>query len=301
MDIGFSDAGFEVVWANDHNQDACDTYRRQIGAEVVCADVATMSPSGMPDTDIIIGGFPCQGFSFAGNRKLDDSRNVLYRHLVRCVGDKKPIAFVAENVTGLLTIGGSDRTMRMIIKAFESKGYVVNWEILNACRMGVPQERKRVFIVGIRRDIGIEPTLPDHDDVKTTMKDVLWGLPEPDHDDVFWGSFSSQFMSRNRWRGWDEPSFTVIAKPDKAPLHPSSPPMIQVSKEQWKFGAGKTRRMSWREVAMIQTFPKGMEFSGSLSSKYHQIGNAVPCKLAERVAANLIRDLAGKGRKSLFS
>ena len=298
MDIGFEQAGFDVVWATDHNKDACETHGWWSEAEIVCSDVEDLKPSSMPDTDVIIGGFPCQGFSLAGNRDLDDSRNILYRHLVRCIGVKQPRAFVAENVPGLATIGGSSRAFKMILRDFENQGYDVTSGILDASRLGVPQERKRLIIVGIRKDIGREPTLPAHDNTVATMRDALWGMADPNSDDVFRGSFSSQFMSRNRWRGWDLPSYTVIAKPDKAPLHPSSPPMIQVSQEKWKFGKGDTRRVSWVEASLLQTFPKDMRFAGGLSSRYRQVGNAVPCAMARKIASNLLVDLNGKNLKA---
>jgi DNA (cytosine-5)-methyltransferase 1 len=105
MDIGFHQAGFDVVWANDIDSDACQTHRNWSSADVVCGDVKSLVPSLMPSVDVITGGFPCQGFSLSGPRKVDDSRNILYRHFVRCVEEKKPKAFVAENVKGLLTLG----------------------------------------------------------------------------------------------------------------------------------------------------------------------------------------------------
>ena len=295
MDIGFSNAGFEVVWATDFDKDACETYHRWSGLKPVCADISELDISTIPDIDVIVGGFPCQGFSMAGNRNVDDSRNLLYKNFVECVSKKKPLAFVAENVSGLLTIGGSNEIAKRIMAAFSREGYSVNWVVLKASRMGVPQDRKRLIIVGIRSDVDVFPTLPVHDDVITTMRMVLWGLDKPEHDDIFWGSFSSQFMSRNRVRGWDEPSFTVIATSCQTPLHPSSPPMVRIGKEKWEFGEGETRRMSWREAALIQTFPASLEFSGNISSKHRQIGNAVPCKLAERVARCLLSDLSGHG------
>ena len=291
MDIGFRDAGFNVIWASDYDKDSCETHRKWSGSEIVCADVATLDPDKMPDTDVILGGCPCQSFSFAGNREVDDSRSLLYRHFVRCVKKKKPLAFVAENVKGILTIGGTMDIVRGIVTTFVKEGYTVGWKVLDASRLGVPQDRKRLIFVGIRDDLDITPTLPDNDDRITVMRDVLWGLAKPEDNDIIQGSFSSRFMSRCRTRGWDEPSFTVIATSCQAPLHPSSPPMIWVSKDKWKFGEGETRRMSWREAALIQTFPADLEFSGKLSSKYRQIGNAVPCKMAERVAKCLLTDL----------
>lgn len=295
MDIGFRDAGFEVVWANDYQKDACETHRKWSGSEIVCADVADLDPAMMPDADVILGGFPCQGFSLAGNREVDDSRNLLYRHFVKCVSVKKPLAFVAENVKGILSIGGSKRVARAIVSAFMKEGYFVRCKLLNASGFGVPQERMRMVFVGIRDDLDVMPTLPVPDETGATLKSAIWGMGKPDECDLCKSPFSSRYMSRNRWKGWDETSFTILAMANQAPLHPSSPRMVQVGKDEWKFGDGETRRMSWRETALVQTFPRELEFSGSLTSKYRQVGNAVPCKLAERVARCLKDDLEKGG------
>jgi DNA (cytosine-5)-methyltransferase 1 len=286
MDIGFRDAGFDVVWANDYDKDACETHRLWSGSDVICADVADLDPKGMPDSDVITGGFPCQGFSMAGPRKIDDSRNALYKHFVRCVEEKHPKAFVAENVKGILTIGDG-AIIKAIIADFSDKGYSLSCELLNASDYLVPQDRYRVIIVGIRKDIDAVFSFPEKYARVVTMSDAIGGMPAPDPDDICSAPYSSRYMSRNRRRNWNQPSFTIPAMAKQAPLHPSSPEMSFVSKDLWRFGSGETRRLSWVEAAAIQTFPAGMQFSGDLTSKYKQIGNAVPPKLAEIIARRL--------------
>ena len=106
LDMGFERAGFRTIWANDFDPDACKTHEQWSTAKVVCGDVAKIDAATIPDADIMLGGFPCQGFSLSGPRKIDDSRNVLYKHYVRIVKAKKPLMFVGENVKGLLTMGG---------------------------------------------------------------------------------------------------------------------------------------------------------------------------------------------------
>ena len=105
LDIGFERAGFKTVWANDFDSDACKTHKSWSSAEVVCGDISKIDINTIPKTDIILGGFPCQGFSLSGPRKIDDSRNVLYKYYVKIVKEKKPMMFVGENVKGLLTMG----------------------------------------------------------------------------------------------------------------------------------------------------------------------------------------------------
>ena len=300
MDIGFEKAGFHVVWANDIDKDACETHRRWSSAEVVCADVCAVGATAMPRTDVIVGGFPCQGFSLGGPRQVDDGRNVMYRHFVRCVGHHRPLAFVAENVQGILSIGGGTAVVRKIMGDFEDLGYVVVNQTLDASRHGVPQERLRVIFVGLLKDaFGIAGgeelgdyespfRFPEDDDGRSPMSGVLAGIPDPDPADVCMDRFSPRYMSRNRRRDWMEPSFTIPAMAKQVTLHPSSPPMRKVGKDAWEFGDGETRRLSWREAALVQTFPAGLEFAGDLRSRYRQVGNAVPCALAERVARRLM-------------
>ena len=289
LDLGFEAAGFTTVWANDFNKDACETFRMwNPAAEVVCGDIGQVDSADIPDTDIILGGFPCQGFSLSGPRRLDDSRNKLYKHYVRIVREKQPAAFVGENVKGLLTMGGG-QIMDAIIAEFSECGYDVHYKLLNAKVYGVPESRERVIIVGFRRDLGIsEFTYPEPSGELVTLREALSDIPEPDDDDVCDAPYSSRFMSRNRKRDWDEVSFTIPAMAKQVPLWPGSPDMVKVSKDQWEFGSeGVTRRLSWQEAAAVQTFPRDMEFAGNLTSVYAQIGNAVPCKLGEAVALQI--------------
>lgn len=290
LDMGFENAGFRTLWANDFDQDACNTHAKWSNATIVCGDIGKVDFSSIPDADVIAGGFPCQGFSLAGPRKIDDSRNVLYRYFVKLVEIKKPLVFVAENVKGLLTLGDG-AIVEAIIADFESKGYIVTPTLVNAADYGVPQDRMRVIIVGIRKDIDYhfsfpEPTTPTH----ITLKEAIGDMPKPKAKDICSAPYSSRYMSRNRKRGWDEVAFTVPAMAKQVTLYPGSPDMIKLGPDEWVFGEkGITRRLSYREAAAIQTFPKDMEFCGDLTSKYKQIGNAVPVKLAEAVATEIYK------------
>lgn len=284
LDIGFERAGFKTVWANDFNKDACDTFRRWSDAIVVCGDIGKISEDDIPDTDIILGGFPCQGFSLSGPRKLDDSRNSLYKHYVRIVKAKRPLAFIGENVKGLLTMGGG-QIIEAIVEAFSDCGYDVRYKLLNAKHYGVPEDRERVIIVGFRKDLGIDEFVyPEPSDSLVTLREALKDVPAPNAGDVCMAPYSSRYMSRNRKRGWDEVSYTIPAMAKQVTLWPGSPDMVKIDKDVWQFGDGETRRLSWQEAAAIQTFPVDMKFCGDLTSVYKQIGNAVPCNLAEAVA-----------------
>lgn len=282
--MGFKSAGIDVIWANDFDKNACETYKKWSDAEVVQGDIAKVDFSTIPPSDIILGGFPCQGFSLAGPRKVDDSRNVLYQHFVKLVELKKPLVFVAENVKGLLTLGGG-AVIDKIISDFSEAGYNVSYRVLDAEYYGVPQYRPRVILIGTRKDIGEADVFSyiKKSDKIVTLREAIGDLPEPDAEDVCEAPYSSRYMSRNRKRGWDEVSFTIPAMAKQVALHPSSPDMVKLEPDSWKFGEGKTRRLSYREAAVIQGFPFEMEFSGNLTEKYKQIGNAVPVKLGRAI------------------
>lgn len=295
LDLGFEQAGFKTIWANDFEKDACKTHQNWSKAKVVCGDIAKVDVTEIPDSDIILGGFPCQGFSLSGPRKIDDSRNVLYKHYVRIVKAKQPKIFVGENVKGLLTMADG-RIFEAIKEEFSECGYNVFSQLLNASDFGVPQDRERVIIVGIRKDLNIEDfSIPIPKNKHMTLREALAGMPEPEADDICNAPYSSRYMSRNRKRGWDEVSYTIPAMAKQVTLHPSSPDMEKLDTDLWKFGDdGKTRRFSWQEAAVIQTFPRDLKFEGDLVSKYKQIGNAVPVKLAESVATLIYAILTTK-------
>lgn len=288
LDMGFERVGFKTIWANDFDKDSCKTHQNWSKAKIVCGDISKIDSASIPDSDIILGGFPCQGFSLSGPRKIDDSRNVLYKHYVRVVREKQPLIFVGENVKGLLTMGDG-KIIEAIISEFSDCGYDVFLQLLNAKHFGVPQDRERVIIAGFRKDLNIKHfEIPVPKDLHTTMREALAGMPEPDPDDICMAPYSSRYMSRNRKRGWDDVSYTIPAMAKQVTLYPGSPDMVKLGTDHWEFGKeGVTRRFSWQEAAAIQTFPRGTKFYGDLTSKYKQIGNAVPVKLAEYVAIHL--------------
>lgn len=167
MDLGFLHSGFDIVWANDFFEEAVNSYKKNIGNHVVKGDITQIPSEDMPDEiDVVIGGFPCQGFSVANTRRsMEDKRNFLYKEMLRVISDKKPLFFVAENVKGIMSIEGG-KVFEMIKSDFENLtdkdgnkiGYKVDAKILNAAEYGVPQARERVVIIGNR--LGLENPYP---------------------------------------------------------------------------------------------------------------------------------------------
>jgi len=285
LDMGFENQGFSTIWANDIDKDACLTHQSWSKAEVICGDITKINFNDIPNSQVITGGFPCQGFSLAGPRKIDDKRNILYRYFVKLVEEKQPLCFVAENVKGILTLGDG-AIIEAIIEDFSEKGYNVFPNLVNAADYGVPQDRWRVILMGFKKELGIKKyKFPEPFPERITLKQILQNFPEPKPEDLCMAPFSSRYMSRNRKRNWNDVSYTIPAMSKQVAIHPSSPDMRKIGEDHWEFGEkGKTRRFSWQEAAAIQTFNKELYFQGNLTSKYKQIGNAVPVKLAEVIA-----------------
>ncbi|MGA9230802.1 MAG: DNA (cytosine-5-)-methyltransferase, partial [Exiguobacterium oxidotolerans] len=249
-----------------------------------------------PDCDLILGGFPCPGFSSAGPRLIDDERNFLYIHFIRAIIQTRPKVFVAENVKGLLTLGNGE-VAKQIIEDFASAGYNIKYQLVNARDYGVPQLRERVFIIGVREDIDFEYEFPEptHGPSRqyeyVTLADAISDL-HPNPSDVYSGGFSSMYLSRNRKKEWVDQAFTIQASGRQAQLWPGGDRMMKIGKDEWKL-VGENRRMSVRESARIQTFPDWWEFydggnmntqlNNRLDKQYKQIGNAVPVLLALRI------------------
>lgn len=292
---------FHTIFANDFFAEAAQSYELNFPKHVLIDNNDIRKIRDFPNADIVLGGFPCPGFSEAGPRLIDDERNFLYLHFIRCLLQSKPAVFVAENVKGMMTLGKGE-VFRQIVQDFSAAGYRVYHKLLNASHFGVPQIRERVFLVGIRTDLDYEYRFPTETHGEgmflkpvVTLKDSIWDLrdnPGP----FFTGSFSSIYMSRNRKKSWDEPSFTIQASGRHAPIHPDGEPMERVGKNEFIFTDGEenNRRLSVKEIARIQTFPDWFEFSQGTNSKrsengrldlvYKQIGNAVPVQLARVVA-----------------
>ncbi|MBO3424749.1 DNA cytosine methyltransferase [Clostridium perfringens] len=160
MDLGFIRAGFDIIWANDFFKEATDTYKLNIGNHIVYGDITNIKSDEIPNNpDVVIGGFPCQGFSIANTkRSMKDKRNFLYKEMLRIIEDKKPKFFVAENVKGILSIENG-KVFKMIKSDFENLGYKVDYKLLNAAEFGVPQNRERVIIIG--NNIGKKNRFPE--------------------------------------------------------------------------------------------------------------------------------------------
>ena len=331
LDLGFKKAGFDIVWANEFDKTIWETIEYNF-PEVL---LDKRSITGIPSTDIplthgIIGGPPCQSWSEAGAlRGLQDPRGKLMLEYARVLKDKEPLFFLAENVSGIL-MRRHEEAFSFILNKFRELNYNITYRLLNVKHFGVPQDRKRVIIVGYHKKLGQEFVFPQPDKQVLTLEDAILDLKDSarpaseknranqqmliENHEYMNGGFSTIYMSRNRVRGWDEPSFTIQAGGRHAPIHPQAPKMVLIGKDKRVFPQGKEylyRRLSVRECARIQTFPDDFIFKyKSIADGYKMVGNAVPVEFAKRIAQKIYKDISnylisqesvsGKGNGQIF-
>lgn len=285
FDLGLVQSGHTIIWANDIDSDACDTYHKNIGDHIVCDDIANIDINLIPNADVIIGGFPCQGFSIANkSRSIDDDRNKLYKQFVRVVAGKQPKYFLAENVRGILSLDNG-KAIKKIINDFKLLGYNVQYQLFNMANYGVPQTRQRVIIAGTRANVKhkfIYPEPTHEKDRWVSISDALKGFPEPkDSNNSIPNHIYSKYKVTNR-------NFTGHRKTD-----PNKPSPTILARGNGKGGVcaiqhpNNHRRMSVRESSTIQTFPMDFIFSGKMNSMYRQVGNAVPVLFAKYLGDQL--------------
>lgn len=319
LDLGFHKAGFTTIAANEYDKKICPTFRENFpDVNLIEGDIRKIDSSEFPDDIVgIIGGPPCQSWSEAGTLKgIEDARGQLFFEYIRILQAKRPMFFVAENVSGMLA-NRHAAAVKGFLEKFDEAGYDVVYKLLNANDYDVAQDRDRVFYIGFRKDLNVRDfEYPKPCEYKPVLRDCIWDLRDsvipakphnktngnacaiPNHE-YYTGAFSPIFMSRNRVRSWDEPGFTVQASGRQCQLHPQAPKMIKIEKNLQKFVAGQEhlyRRMSVREVARLQGFPDDFKFLyEDLDYGYKMIGNAVPVNLAYYVALQIKKALNAKG------
>lgn len=320
LDLGFAKAGFHRVWANDFDVDAQKIFKLNLG-NIDGRDIRDVSADEIPECDIVTAGFPCQPFSNAGNRKgVHDSRGLLYQECLRIVEAKKPKVFLFENVKGLMSSKYVDgrNLVDVIVSDLNDIGYDVNYQVLNASDYGVPQNRQRLIMIGVRKELGIHFQFPPKESKEgLTLRNVILNIPADAPNQVDWplspqalsmienipqgGSWKSvpyeklapRFKRiRDNMQRYHSPNFyrrfsldeingtiTASAQPENCGIvHPLY-----------------NRRYTIREIARIQTFPDDFLFvddsTKNITAMYKVIGNAVPVKLAEAVAKAIMQQV----------
>jgi len=311
LDLGFGKSGFKIVFANEYDETIWQTYEANHSCKLDKRDIRTIKSTEVPSCDGIIGGPPCQSWSEAGSlRGINDSRGQLFFDYIRILKDKRPKFFLAENVVGMLS-SRHTASVEHIKRLFESAGYNLSITLINVADYGIPQDRKRVFFIGIRKDLGFTFQFPKATNKYYTLEKAIGDLKDTavpalaknktnhnvkvSNHEYFVGSFSTIFMSRNRVRQWDEVGFTVQATGRQAQLHPQAPKMIFIEKDKREFVKGKEhlyRRMTIRECARLQTFPDDFIFYyNELENGYKMVGNAVPYTMAKIIATAIKKQI----------
>lgn len=314
LDLGFEQAGFIVAWANEYDSSIWRTFEHNFKHSVLDKrSIVEIPSSDIPDAFGIIGGPPCQSWSEAGSQRgINDNRGKLFYEYIRILRDKQPLFFLAENVSGILH-PQHKYAFESILKEFADVGYNVTYDLLNANDYGTPQERWRVIIIGYHKKSGLSFSPPSALAQKPVLKDAIYDLRKakaakpmnkahgdalevPNHE-YMTGGFSTIYMSRNRVRSWDEPSFTIQAGGRHAPMHPQAPKMKFIEQNVRVFVPGKEhlyRRLSVRECARIQSFPDDFIFKyDHVADGYKMVGNAVPVSFARHLAQKIMSDLKG--------
>jgi DNA (cytosine-5)-methyltransferase 1 len=310
LDLGFAKAGFTIKWANEFDSEIWETFEKNHPTTTLDKrSITEISSSEIPDCIGIVGGPPCQSWSEAGaQRGINDSRGKLFFDFIRILKDKQPAFFLAENVSGMLAYKHRP-ALSNILRSFELAGYGVHYKLLNVKHYDVPQDRRRVIFVGFRKDLNIVFNFPLGNRKVPTLRNAIGDLKDsslpaidgnrpnigtcaiPNHEHMI-GGFSTLYMSRNRVRSWDEPSFTIQAGGRHAPIHPQAPKMLFIEQNKRVFVPGKEneyRRLSIRECARIQTFPDDfIFFYNNVATGYKMVGNAVPPNFAYSLAKQVL-------------
>lgn len=311
--LGFHNAGFEHVLLNEFDKSACETLEannksNNLGWNIVEGDIHNISFEAYKgNVDVIQAGFPCQAFSYAGkSRGFADTRGTLFFEFARAIQEVQSKIAIGENVRGLVK-HDQGRTLTTMLNTLDELGYKVAWRILRAQYLDVPQKRERLIMFAVRKDLELPILFPKENDYFINMRQALencpaspgqqypakkkavmelvpeggnWhDLPEDIQREYMGGSYKlpGGKTGMARRMSWDEPCLTLTCAP--------------AQKQTERCHPSKTRPLTVREYARIQTFPDTWEFKGNMSAQYKQIGNAVPVNLGYHVARCVLASL----------
>ncbi|MFT8835560.1 MAG: DNA cytosine methyltransferase [Acetobacter sp.] len=276
----FKKLPFEIIWANEINKAACNTYRKNIGSHIVEGDIWENINKIPEYADVVIGGFPCQDISVNGKGAgIKGKKSSLYRAMVEVIARQKPKIFVAENVKGLL-MKHHRNALEQVLKDFSQLGYDVTYHLYHSADYGVAQTRERVMIVGTRNNVSPfsipSPILtPEKYVTAFDILDDLSLIDENPNINHIWSRASRSPEQGDRRLLAERPGYTM-----RAECHGNI---------HWHYS--QPRRISMREAARIQSFPDNFVFHSGLREMERQIGNAVPPVLAWHVAKAVLRSL----------
>lgn len=312
--LGFENAGIRHILLNEYDKNAVATLKaNRPDWNIIHDDVENLDFKKWHEKiDVVQGGFPCQSFSYAGNKRgFEDTRGTLFYEFARCIKEVKPKIAVGENVKGLLR-HDKGRTLSTMVNVLQEIGYRVAYKVLKSQYHDVPQKRERLIIIGIRNDLDLPIFFPKEKNYIISIKDALENCPKSigqEYSDYkkrimemipeggYWKDLpvgiQKEYMKKSfyhsggktgmaRRLSWDEPSLTLTCSPSQ--------------KQTERCHPSETRPLTIREYARIQTFPDEWKFEGSVTSQYKQIGNAVPVNLGYHLGRAVIKMLNNERR-----
>ena len=318
MDLGFTQAGFEVIWANEWNKVACKTYRHNFGDHIICGDIREISSDDVPDCDVIIGGPPCQGFSVAGKMDPNDTRNQMVWEFCRIVLAKRPQFFVMENVAALGQNPKFNLLHDDLIRTFMEEGYTVTYKVLNSKDYETPQSRERFFIIG---SLGVPVVFPEPILKTISVREAIADLQPPKQQTCVAkiticpnpvlrkSPYTGMLFNGARPLNLEKPSCTLVAS-----MGGNRTPIVEQNllnnpqAKSWVasiYNLIKTnrviptdvpsyiRRLTVAECARLQGFPDDFIFIGAFTKQYRQIGNSVPPPLAKHIGLSVMGSING--------
>ncbi len=299
-DIGMRQAGIGSLFANDISESACALYDRVVEPSVI-QHKPVQEIMKFPKSDILVGCYPCQGYSQGGRRNPEDGLNYFYRDFDRALRQIRPLAFIVENVSGMRQSHNFSLLNNQITR-FRMAGYSVGYAVLDAADFGLAQRRRRIFIVGIRSSEKKRFEFPDPSHgpkaprPHRSMREAIWHLRDAPKGSFNEEPFHWYYLSRNRRHEWEDLSPCVVANWRHTALHPDSPSLEKVGKDAWRFTTAEpARRFSYLECAALQGFPHPERFDVCrVEQRFTAIGNAVPPPLFAAVANQLVATLEGE-------
>lgn len=303
--LGYKLAGFKELLAVEWDDNAVETFRLNFPeVPVYHGDIAKLTSeecmrlaglTGPRQLDVFDGSPPCQGFSTAGKRKFDDPRNSLFKEFARLLTDLQPKAFVMENVTGMVK-GYMKQAYLTIVKTLRDCGYRCKGEVLNAMYYNVPQSRERVIVIGVRNDLGIEPSHPRPQSKPKSIQEAIMGADTtgtPIFNDKYAKLWPKVPLGGNA-QDVIGTGFNSCVKP-----HPNKP-CCTLPKTQTGRGFAtishfsEQRALSIGEAKRIGSFPDSFQFVGDYSTQWMRIGNGVPPNLMRAIATHIKSEILSK-------
>ena len=289
LDLGFVQAGFNIIWANDNDKYAYQTYTMNFGNHMILGDINTIDENTIPLGDVVIGGFPCQPFSMMGAEKgFKDPRGTVFFRIIEIIKNQIergniPQVIVLENVRRLLT-HDSGYTLKTVVHELENIGYNVYYKVLNTANYGIPQTRNRIFIVCFKDKVNFE--FPTEIKLENTMQDLL----EENVEEKYFLSEKILPTILSNGSGNYKAKSEIdlqIARPLCSTMHK----MHRACQDNYVTNNGRIRRLTPREAARLQGFPDDFIIPVSDTQAYRQFGNAVTVKVAYEVARSILRSL----------